>query len=118
KGQFLAEIRPTVALFLNFAGIDYDADAAGGQLDAFIRWVQGILGRYEGYLLQLIMGDKGSYLYSTFGAFLAHDDDPARAVAAALDLRQPPPELEFIREMHIGISQGPMWAGAYGGSTR
>lgn len=117
--QFLGEIRPAVALFLRFGGIDYDHDPhAGPQLNAYIRWVQNILARYEGFLLQVIMGDKGSYLYATFGALLAHDDDADRAVAAALDLIALPAELSYITGIQIGISRGLMHAGAYGSTAR
>lgn len=119
QGQFLAEIRPAVALFLKFSGLDYDGDdAAGGKLDAYIRWVQNTLAHYEGYLIQLTTGDKGSYLYAVFGAPLAHDDDAARAVAAAMDLRALPADLDFITAVQIGVSQGRMWAGAYGSPAR
>lgn len=119
QGRFLAEILPAVALFLKFEQIDYDGDEAAGQkLDRFVRWVQGILAHYEGYLLQLTSGDKGSFLYAAFGAPLAHDDDPARSVAAALELRTPPAELDFITDVRIGISRGKMRTGAYGSLAR
>lgn len=117
-GAFLGELRPAVALFLKFGGLNYDADDAGPQLDAYIRWVQNILERYEGYLLQVTVGDKGSYLYATFGAPLAHDDDPDRAVAAALELMRPPAPFSFMTRLQIGISQGRMWSGACGATTR
>ena len=43
RAQFLAEIRPAVALFLKFGGLDYDRDEATGEkLDAYIRLVQNI----------------------------------------------------------------------------
>ncbi len=119
QGEFLAEIRPAAALFLKFIGLDYDQDdTAGRKLDAFIRWVQNVLVRYEGCLLQLTTGDKDTYLYAVFGAPLAHDDDAARAVAAAIELQSPPPELSFISEVQIGISQGRMRTGAYGSPAR
>ena len=119
KGGFLTELRPAVALFLSFGGIDYDHDeAARDKLDAYIRWVQTILVRYEGYLLQLTIGDKGSYLYTAFGAPVAHEDDAVRAVSAALELQAMPPELDFIENVKIGISQGQMRTGAYGGTRR
>lgn len=119
QAQFLAELRPGVALFLSFGGLDYDHDEAAGEtLDRYLRWVQGVLARYEGYMFQLTLGDKGCYLYGAFGAPLAHDDDPARAVAAALELRSPPPEMAVISTVRIGVSQGRMRAGAYGASTR
>jgi class 3 adenylate cyclase/tetratricopeptide (TPR) repeat protein len=119
RGKFLAEIRPVVALFLKFGGIDYDEDdAAGEKLDAYIRWVQSVLARYDESYLRLTVGDKGSYLFAAFGVPLAHDDDAARAVAVALELRSPPGGMDFIRDVQIGLSQGRIWAGACGSSRR
>jgi len=116
-GNFLAELRPTVACFLRFTGIDYDDDDAAGQkLDAYIRWVQEIVARYEGTLIDLNIGDKGSYLYINFGAPLAHEDNADRAAAAALALRAGP-ALDYIAPVQIGMSQGRMRAGAYGGTN-
>ncbi|MCB0141446.1 MAG: AAA family ATPase, partial [Caldilineaceae bacterium] len=116
-GNFLAELRPTVALFVRFTGIDYDNDdAAGHKLDAYIRWVQSIVARYEGTLIDLNIGDKGSYLYINFGAPLAHEDNADRAAAVALLLRALPQDLPYIEPIQIGISQGQMRAGAYGGT--
>ena len=68
----------------------------------------------KGRLIQLTIGDKGSYAYASFGAPLAHDDDSLRAVAAALELVQPPAELAFIVDSQIGISRGRIWAGECG----
>ena len=114
-GKFLAELRPTVALFLKFSGVDYDNDEdAGRKLDAYVRWLQATVQKQEGFLIQLTIGDKGSYAYASFGAPLAHDDDSLRAVAAALELRQPPPQLAFIHDVQIGISRGRVWAGECG----
>ncbi len=118
-GDFLAELRPAVALFAKFSGIDYDQDPqAGEKLNEYIQWVQTVLANYEGYLLQVIMGDKGSHFYALFGAPIAHENDEARAVAAALELQKRPDALSFIDEMQIGISQGPMYVGAYGSFNR
>jgi adenylate cyclase len=119
QGRYLAELRPGVALFVRFGGLDYDEDdAAGEKLDEYLRWVQKVLARYEGYMFQLTLGDKGCYLYGAYGAPLAHDDDPARAVAAALELQVLPREMDFVTGLQMGISQGRMRAGAYGGSAR
>ncbi len=119
QGEFLAEIRPAVPLFLRFSGIDYDHDPdACKKFDTYVRWVQAVLTRYEGFLIQLTVGDKGSYLYAVFGAPIAHDDDPMRALEAALALRSPPPTFDYIRHVQIGISCGQMRTGAYGSSTR
>jgi len=118
-GQFLAELRPTATLFLSFTGLDYDHDdQAGEKLDAYVRWVQAQIQRYEGALLEVIVGDKGSYLLAAFGAPLAHHDDEVRAVSAALALRSTPPEFESITAVQIGVTQGQMRTGAYGSTTR
>lgn len=119
QGDFLAELRYTLSVFISFSGIDYDQDeAAGDKLNAFICWVQQVLTRYEGALIDLTIGDKGSYLYAVFGAPIAHDDDVIRALGAALDLREIPNELNHIAPIKIGISQGQMRTGAYGSNQR
>ncbi len=82
-----------------FSGIDYDRDPeAEGKLDQFIRQVQTILAQYEGNLIQLTFGDKGSYLYAAFGAPVAHEDDALRAASTALALRDLAGRLDFIDE--------------------
>jgi class 3 adenylate cyclase len=117
--QFLAELRNNVALFLKFCGLDYEHDAAVGEkLDRFIRRAQSVLAYYEGSLLNLTVGDKGSYLLATFGAPLAHEDDARRAIETALDLLALTPEMDGICDLQIGISQGLIFSGAYGGSQR
>lgn len=119
QGAFLAELRPAAALFLRFGGIDYDADPdAPAKLDAFIRRVEQIIQQYDGSLLQLTVGDKGSYFYAAFGAPIAHEDDVARAALAALELQALPDELPFITKVQIGLTYGRMRVGAYGGSMR
>lgn len=119
QGAFLAELRPAAALFMRFTGIDYDGDpAAPAQLDALIRQVTRLLSRYDGSLLQLTIGDKGSYLYAAFGAPVAHEDDAQRAAAAALALKALPEQLAFLPAVQIGLTHGRMRAGAYGSEAR
>ncbi|MEM7115005.1 MAG: tetratricopeptide repeat protein [Chloroflexota bacterium] len=119
KGDFLAELRPATAVFVKFDGIDYENDPAASQkLDNFIQQVQTIVDKYEGAFLQLTIGDKGSYLYVNFGAPIAHTDDSARAIAAALDIRDAQDGLDGITKLQIGISRGEMWSGAYGSQMR
>ena len=116
---FLAELRPAVALFLRFGGIDYDRDEdATEKLTHFIRQVEEILRRYDGSLIQVTLGDKGSYLYAAFGAPVAHEDDAVRAASAALELRTLAGRLDFLTPPQIGITQGRMRTGAYGSTTR
>ncbi|MBA3534159.1 MAG: tetratricopeptide repeat protein [Ardenticatenales bacterium] len=115
----VTELRPAVALFMHFKGIDYDGDeAAGEKLDAFVRWVQQVVTEYEGTLLDLTLGDKGSYLYLVFGVPVAHENDALRAARVAQLLQTPPDSLAYIGQRQIGISRGIMRAGIVGGRQR
>ncbi len=119
RGEFLTELRPAVAMFVRFDGIDYDGDPdAGKKLDEFIRWSAGVVKKYGGALVQLTIGDKGSFFYVAFGAPVANENDNRRALSAALELRTPPLELQFVRLAGIGLSRGTMRTGSYGGATR
>jgi len=113
QGTFLTEFRPCVALFVRFTGIDYESDSAEAELDNFIRSVQATASRYEGTLMQITIGDKGSYAYVNFGALSAHEDEPRRAVKTALALLN-----KTELQLQMGITQGLMRVGAYGGETR
>ncbi len=83
--------------------------------------MQEVLAHYAGWLVQVSIGDKGSYLYATFGAPIAHDDDAARAVAAALELRAPPPQLAYsgpVRMESALANRAPArWAQAHAHTT-
>ncbi len=115
NSHLLSELRPAAMLFIRFGGLDYDTDdQAGEKLDAFMHWLEHIVDEYEGAILQLIVGDKGSYLYIAFGVPVAHSDDSIRAVTAALAMQQLPATLKFITGLQIGITHGQVRAGAYG----
>ncbi len=118
RGEFLAELRPAFPLFVRFGGIDYDDDPdAISKLDEFVRRAQRILAGFGGNVLQLTLGDKGAYLYGVFGSPVAHEDDAARAAAAALELR----DLERTtqaRGIQIGITHGRLRSGTYGHAMR
>ena len=113
------ELRPACSLFFSFGGIDYDIDnQAAEKLDAFIGWVQSVFSRFGAYVLQIIVGDKGSYLYGAFGAPSAHEDDSLRALRAGGQLLRPPAQLDYVTNLKIGLDVGPVLAGSYGGRNR
>ncbi len=119
QGELLTELRPAVALFAGFGGLDYDsAQDAPARLDSFIRRVQAEAVRLDGSLLQLTVGDKGSYLYVVFGAPVSNEDDARRAVTMALALQQLRLEFGWLDDLRIGINQGTMRTGAYGSPSR
>jgi adenylate cyclase len=110
--DFLTELRPAVALFMRFNGLDFVGDSkVGVKLDDFIRQVQNILQELGGNLIQLTVGEKGSYLYAAFGAPVAHQNDAERAIAAARRLLATRPS---HLTLNIGLSYGTMRTGAYG----
>ncbi len=118
-GDFLTELRPAAALFMRFTGIEFESDdTAADKLREFVQSVQRIIMRLEGSLVQLTIGDKGSYLYAAFGAPIAHENDVERAALAALALQEECGQFEFIKSLQIGISHGLMRTGAYGGTER
>ncbi len=118
-GEFQIELRPVTALFLRFSNIAYEDDpSANEKLDQLIQVVQDRVNHYQGNVLQLTIGDKGSYLYAVFGAPYAHEDDPARALSAAIDIRDQANKLGYLDPVQIGISRGTMRTGAYGGKSR
>ncbi|GAB4579315.1 MAG: adenylate/guanylate cyclase domain-containing protein [Anaerolineales bacterium] len=118
QGVFLTELRPATALFLRFTGLDFETDEAEAHLDTFLRQMQAVIQRYDGTLIQLTIGDKGSYLYAAFGAPIAHEDDSRRAVKAAVELRTVAQEMSFLEPVQIGLTRGTMRTGAYGSASR
>ena len=130
QGLFVTDLRPVVALFLRFGGLadahgDLD-DQAVQRLDEWISGAQGILQQHGGVLLELIMGDKGSYLYAAFGAAVAHEDDARRALRAATALRalfgagfdHAPGDDRSPAGACIGVASGTLRVGGYGSRTR
>lgn len=118
QGAFLTEFRPCAALFVRWTGIDYDTDAAATQLNTFVQQAQTIAQRYDGAFLQITLGDKGSYAYIVFGALSIHEDTARRTLKTALELREAAAKLGFLAALQMGVAQGVMRVGAYGGPTR
>jgi len=117
QGLFATDLRPATALFVRFGGLDYDQDdQARDALDNLVSTSQLILQRHGGVLLELTVGDKGSYLYGSFGAAQVHEDDARRALRAALALQQA--FKDGPGALQIGLSSGTMRVGGYGSRTR
>ena len=114
RGEFLSELRPGVPVFVRFGGIDYDTGPdAHALLDQFVQRAQRAIAGYGGNVLQLTIGDKGSYLYAVFGSPLAHEDDATRACAAALEVLALEADTA-VTGIQVGIAQGRVRSGTYG----
>ncbi len=115
----IGSLRPVTPFFIKFSGIDYDGDDdAEVKLDAYVRHIQQHVQQHGGNLLQLIIGDKGAYIYVVFGAPVAHEDDAARAMRAALAISDLPSDLAYITGVQMGLTRGNLWAGDCGAATR
>jgi class 3 adenylate cyclase/tetratricopeptide (TPR) repeat protein len=89
------EFRPVSVLFANFHDFSAILDALGEDvhtaarvLNAYYQRAQEVIHRYGGIVNKVDMYTHGDKLMALFGAPVAHEDDPERAVRAALDLRQ------------------------------
>ena len=103
---FLTELRPVVAMFVRFHGIDLDSDDASDKLDHFIGRVQQILARYDGALLGV---DRLETREVIFTRPLACCICTKTTHGARYSRRGTAPlcrELGFIEALQIGISQG------------
>jgi len=98
--EAIGEFRPVTVLFVNFdafsklltlvelpALMEHDLAIVGKVLNAYYMHIQTIVDRYGGNINKIDMATFGDRLMVLFGAPSAHEDDPHRAVRAALDIR-------------------------------
>jgi class 3 adenylate cyclase/tetratricopeptide (TPR) repeat protein len=109
QGLFATDLRPATALFVR-----WDAAHDDPRLAERVAVVQRALHRHGGVLLEAGADGRGPCLYGNFGAAQVHEDDPARALRAALEI-QP---LLVGTSAQIGLSHGTLRVGGYGGRTR
>jgi class 3 adenylate cyclase len=96
-----------------------DAEDWRGVISLLFGRAAPVVARYEGTIARIL----GDALLIYFGAPVAHEDDPVRAIRAALDLldvvREVGPELDSrygVRlQMRVGIHTGPVVVGELGG---
>ncbi|MBN1890088.1 MAG: AAA family ATPase [Thermoflexales bacterium] len=154
------EYRPTTVLFMNFSGFEellsaWDVVGEGGEsarpnlpaagdgvhtvarmLSEYFNTINQAIASFGGIVSRIDPYKHGSKLLALFGAPVAHEDDPLRAVHAALAMRAELAALNgrWIRmwgdavspsevtggliQQRIGISQGVTFAGQAGSSTR
>ncbi len=119
------ELRDTTILFADirgFTGISesHEPEVVVDALNEYFERMVAIAFRYEGTLDKFI-GDEMMVL---FGAPVAHEDDPTRAVRAALEMQRALLDLNALHEARgfppfdigIGINTGPVVAGYIGSS--
>jgi class 3 adenylate cyclase/tetratricopeptide (TPR) repeat protein len=115
-GRWVGEFRNVTVLFINFLNVDF----GNGLLELLQQGVfeaQRGATRLEGSFLNLLMDDKGISIALAFGMPpFAHEEDPLRAIEAALAIHH---ELDAraIRTS-MGIASGRLFCGDYGGRSR
>jgi class 3 adenylate cyclase/tetratricopeptide (TPR) repeat protein len=117
QAAWLAEFRRTTVVFANVHGIgDVTADTLQ-LLQGITQQAQRVIGRYGGWLKEITMDDKGTTLVACFGVPpFTHDDDPARAVDAAVALQASFRDLGVTAG--VGVATGPTFCGPVGNATR
>ncbi len=116
KGQrdLINEHRRVTVMFVQFEDFDYDHDPdVVNKLQHYFFDIFLIIWRYDGYLRQIEMGDKGSKYIVLFGAPVAHENDAERALRCALEVQN----LANIPTA-IGMTTGFAYCGLIGSATR
>lgn len=125
--KLTGERKPVTALFADVVGSTSLAERMDPEdwtqmmNEAFDLMSKAIF-RYEGTIAQL----QGDALVAFFGAPIAHEDDPERAVRAALDMvaqtdefaRQLKQSHDIVFRIRAGINTGPVIVGNVGSNLR
>jgi class 3 adenylate cyclase/tetratricopeptide (TPR) repeat protein len=129
-----ADLKPVTVLFTNLLGLDQNLEVLGREgvdevtsiLDRYLGAVIEIVTRYDGTVNKMDLAPEGGKLLILFGAPYAHEDDPQRAVRAALEMQEalrPFGELAtrsgaFSLRLRTGIHFGNVFAGNVGSPRR
>ncbi|MGH8951302.1 MAG: AAA family ATPase [Acidimicrobiia bacterium] len=112
----MGQLREVVTMFVGFDDLaPSEEDQQAESFDVFVARAQEVVASFEGMVLQALVDEKGSHLYAVFGASIAHEDEPRRAVVAAQALVGNGTEASKVR---VGIASGAVYVGAYGGTRR
>lgn len=118
EGDIPGDYRRVSSIFVLFEGLDFTQTGVGKKFQAYIGWAYQTVARFQGTLLRVLTGDKGSALHITFGAPDQHPNDIERALRCALTLRDDPNRPAFIVNQRIGIGSGLVFTAAIGSPER
>ncbi len=149
-----SEYRQTVVIFINFRGletlfsawemasIERESEQAQERsqtladlLSDYFKTMHKVIANYDGVVTRIDPYRYGSKMLVLFGAPVMHEDEPQRAIRAALDMnralaalnnrwqpklagRLPAGPGSPLIQQQIGITQGPTFAGQAGTTTR
>ncbi|NQV23728.1 MAG: AAA family ATPase, partial [Rhodopirellula sp.] len=113
--DWLGELRKVTVVFANLPGFNIHTRIEDAQ--KVMTALQQTIYHFEGSLNKLSVDDKGVSLLAGFGLPpIAHEDDAARAIGAAIALKERINELGW--ECSIGVATGRIFCGAYGNEER
>jgi predicted ATPase/class 3 adenylate cyclase len=119
----LEERKQVTVLFADLSGFtslseELDPEEISALLNTYFEAIAEVVRRYDGRINKYV-GDEVMVL---FGAPIAHEDDPERAVRAALEIMEAVERLELEIpggvKWHIGINSGLVVAGEIGASHK
>ena len=115
QSGWLAELRLITVLFINLPHFNDAVSLEDAQ--SAMQTLQEMIYRYEGSINKLSVDDKGTTLIAALGLPpLAHEDDPARGVQAAIATQA---RLQAMAvQGAIGIASGRIYCGSVGNSRR
>jgi adenylate cyclase len=118
--------RPVTVLFADLTGFTsigerLDPEDVRAFQDDLFTEMSAAIARYEGFVEKYV----GDAVMAVFGAPTAHEDDPERALRAALEMHERAAGLNtrWARRLgqpvrlHVGVNTGPVVAGHLGGQT-
>jgi len=131
KLGFTPDYRRVTVMFANYVGVsdliedmgDSRPDLITAHLNDYFVHMAEIVGRYDGALARMDQYSVGDRLVIFFGAPRVHEDDPVRAINAALDMQEATrqrfsalqlPEGVYRFRQRIGINTGTLFAGNVG----
>jgi len=113
--QWLGELRRLTVLFVNLPELRHDVPLA--RMQQIMLALQQALYRYEGSINKLSVDDKGATLVAALGLPpLAHADDAARGVQAALAMHAALTAMGV--RSSIGVTTGRVYCGSVGSELR
>jgi adenylate cyclase len=121
-----ADRRQVTVLFADVSGFTtiaerLDPEEVRAFQNALFEMLGDTITRYDGFVEKFV----GDAVMAVFGAPLAHEDDPERALRAALDMlncsdrlsEKWAPRLGQPVKLHIGVHTGPVVAGNFGNAA-
>ncbi len=115
--EWLSELRRVTVLFVSLPDPAGQGTGALHRTQQVFLSVQEVVERHEGTINKLAVDDKGLFMLAVFGLPpLAHTDDAARGVRAAMALRRELVELGV--NTGIGIATGRVFCGVVGSPIR